>query len=118
MNKNKTHLGFGKRRSDLTAPIWEQGFLSVSDQNENKIEPVDRGPSKLEQALDIGKKIAIVLVLIAGSLLGLHVQGTLVLPATLVGILTAITGIGGALGIASSGTAKPAIGGPKGPPAE
>lgn len=78
----------------------------MADQNENKVEVVDRGPSKFEQALDIGKKIAIVLVLIAGTLLGLHAEGTLILPKALLGVITAIVGIGAALGIGSSGTKK------------
>lgn len=92
----------------------------MADQNENKVEVVDRGPTKLQQALDIGKKIAIVLVLIAGTLLGLHAEGTLILPAGVLGVLTAIAGIGAALGIASPGLKKPdggapPLGGPKGP---
>lgn len=112
----KTYLGFDKDRTNPNR--LKQGVLSVADQNENKVEVVDRGPSKLGQALDIGKKIAVVLVLIAGTLLGLHVEGTLILPKTLVGILTALTGIGAALGIGSGGikqkSAEPKIG----PPAE
>lgn len=100
----KTYLGFDKDRTNPNR--LTQGVIAVADQNENKVEVVDRGPSKFEQALDIGKKIAIVLVLIAGTILGLHAEGTLILPKTLLGILTGLVGVGAAFGIGSSGTKK------------
>mgnify|MGYP001608016865 FL=1 len=79
------------------------GVVSVTDHKENEIVPVPKPPSKLAEVLNILKIVGIALVTIAGSLLGLHAGGQLILPPAVLGVVTAIAGIGGALGLASGG---------------
>lgn len=82
------------------------GVLSVADDNQNQIPVVAKPPNFLEQALHIGKIIAIVLVGLAASVLGLASQGVAI-PAWLSQLAVAITGLGAALGIASGGIKSP-----------
>lgn len=79
------------------------GVMTVADQNENQIPVVPKPPSPLSNVLNVLKVIAIALVAVAGSLLGLHAGGQLILPPAVLGVVTTIAGIGGALGLASGG---------------
>ena len=75
----------------------------MADQTDNNIPVIPKPPTGAAQVLNILKIIAIGLVAMAGSLLGLHASGTLILPPVVLGVVTAIAGIGGALGLASGG---------------
>ena len=77
--------------------------MSVSDQKENIVPVIERPPTLIEQILKYGKLAAIALVAISGTVLGLQVEGVIALPQSILGIATAIAGIGAALGIASGG---------------
>lgn len=81
--------------------------MTVADQNENLIPVVAQPPSKLAQILHVAKLLGIGLVAVSGTILGLASSGTITLPASVTGILTAIAGIGASLGIASGGIKKP-----------
>ncbi len=81
------------------------GVLSVADQNDNNIPVIPKPPSPLQQALHIGKLIALVLSGIAGSIIAMEAQGV-VLPLWLASLAKAILAIAVPLGIGSSGLGK------------
>lgn len=70
----------------------------------------------LAQLLYLAKLAAAVVVTTSGTLLAAHLQGAIVLPPSVVAILTSITGVGAGLGIASGGVAKPIPNPPTVPP--
>lgn len=79
----------------------------MADQNENKIEPIEREPSTLQKALRIGKIAAIAIVGVASALLGLQADEVIRLSPQIHDALVAVLGVGAALGIASKGAEKP-----------
>lgn len=83
-----------------------EGVVNVADQNENKIPVVEREPSKIEQVIQIAKITAVSAVGIAATLLGLAANETIHLGPAIHDVLTAIVGVGAALGIVSNGVAK------------
>lgn len=103
----KTRPVFLGNEQDRTNPNrLKVGVLSVADDNQNQIPVIPKPPTGLQQALHIGKLIAVVLAGLAGSIIAMESQGV-VLPAWLAGIAKAILAIAVPLGIASGGVKLP-----------
>lgn len=93
----KTRPVFLGRDADRTNPDrLKIGVMSVADNGENKIEPVQE--SALAKIMKVAKPVAAVLVGLAGITLGLEAQGV-PLPPAVRAVALSILGIGGALGI-------------------
>jgi len=96
---------------------FAKGMLSMADNKENAVPPVERGPSQLEKGLEIAKRVAIVIGVLISAVLGAVASGALTLPAGVLGVLNAILGLLAAAGLASNGLHKapppPRIGPPE-----
>lgn len=98
--KQPNYLGFEKDRTNPNR--LNMGVLTVADQNENKIEPVNPEPSSMSKILAVAKVVGLVLAAAAGSLVAAAASGA-ALPAWLLSICTAIVAIAAPLGLASPG---------------
>ena len=94
-----TYLGPAHLRETRTLT---QGHFYVADNDSNNIPPIPKAPTPIEQALAVGKVVALVLAAAAGSLVAAASSGAAI-PAWLLSIATAIVAIAAPLGIASGG---------------
>lgn len=107
---NRTH---GNNR--LGAPgindstSYTRGMLSMSDEKKNEVPVAGPGnkPFDLGKAIEVGKKVGVVLGIIAASVLSLPAVG-ITLPAGVIAAANTLLGVLASLGIVSSGL-KPTL---------
>jgi hypothetical protein len=101
------------------AQSTSRGMLSMADDNKNEVPKEGPGNANVTmgRVLEIAKRVAIVLGLLAAVVVSLPAQG-IELPAAVVTIAQALLGILASLGLASSGLkpAAPPAGPRVGPP--
>ncbi len=100
------------------AQSTSRGMLSMADDNKNEVpkEGPGNGNVTMLRVLEMAKRIAIVVGLLAAVVVSLPSQG-IELPAAVVTVAQALLGILASLGLASSGLHKPPPAGPRvGPP--
>ena len=99
--KRPNFLGSEADRTSLDR-LSLKGFISLADQNENKIEPIPTAPS-LGSQLSGGLKIAgLIIAALAGGVIAVA-SGGVALPPWLLSIATAIVAIAAPLGLAAPG---------------
>ena len=98
--KQPNYLGFEKDRTNPNR--LNTGVLSVADQNENNIVPIEQPQSTGAKILAVLKVVAVVLAAACGSLVAAAAGGAAI-PAWLLSICTAVIAIAAPLGLVSPG---------------
>jgi len=99
--KRPNFLGNDYERTSLDR-LSLKGFLSVADQNDNKIENTTQVPTAAQSIGGIAKIVGLVIAALAGAVIAVGAGGV-ALPAWLTSLATAIVAIAAPLGLASPG---------------